>query len=69
MYAASAGGVTSGENPRWASQCIRCGKCEEHCPQHIPIMDTMTEVHKDMEGPLLQGTMKLLRPLLNRKKS
>ncbi|NPV92721.1 MAG: aldo/keto reductase [Firmicutes bacterium] len=27
-----------------ASACVKCGACEEFCPQHIPIMDVLTEV-------------------------
>ncbi len=27
-----------------ASECIRCGKCEEACPQHIAIKDKLEEV-------------------------
>ena len=27
-----------------ASNCIKCGACEEACPQHLPIMQAMDEV-------------------------
>ena len=28
-----------------ASSCKKCGKCEERCPQKIPISEWMPEVH------------------------
>ncbi len=27
-----------------ASDCIRCGKCENACPQHLPIRELLTEI-------------------------
>ena len=29
-----------------ASSCIKCGKCEDACPQHLPIMSIMDEIVK-----------------------
>ena len=30
--------------------CIKCGLCEEHCPQHLPIRDLLEEVKAAIEG-------------------
>lgn len=32
-----------------ASDCIKCGKCESACPQHLPIRDLLQEVAKEFE--------------------
>ncbi len=34
-----------------ASDCIRCGKCETACPQHLPIRDLLADVAKEFEHP------------------
>ena len=33
-----------------ASDCIRCGKCEAICPQHLPIRALLQEVAKEFEA-------------------
>ena len=33
-----------------ASACIRCGKCEKVCPQHLPIRELLKNVAKTFEG-------------------
>lgn len=32
-----------------ASECLQCGQCEEHCPQHIPIIDNLRKVVQTLE--------------------
>lgn len=32
-----------------ASDCIKCGKCEKACPQHLPIRNLLVEVAKEFE--------------------
>lgn len=33
-----------------ASECVKCGKCEEICPQHLPIRELLTEVAGEFES-------------------
>ena len=35
-----------------AGLCVKCGKCEQHCPQHIPIRDMLDKVKRRMENPV-----------------
>ena len=34
------------KEPGFASQCIGCGKCEQHCPQHIDIRNKLKEADR-----------------------
>lgn len=38
-----------------ASRCIKCGKCEKHCPQGLPVRENLQKVSKEMEGPVFQA--------------
>ena len=32
-----------------ASDCVRCGKCEAACPQHLPIRELLEQVAAELE--------------------
>ena len=34
---------------RKASDCVKCGKCEQACPQHLPIRQLLEDVAKEFE--------------------
>ena len=34
------------KQPGFASQCVGCGKCEQHCPQHINIREKLKEADR-----------------------
>jgi predicted aldo/keto reductase-like oxidoreductase len=40
-------------NRAYAGLCRRCGRCEQICPQHLPIPDLLAEVSREMEGRTL----------------
>ncbi|MDO4296684.1 MAG: aldo/keto reductase [bacterium] len=37
------------EESAWAKNCVRCGKCETVCPQHLSIRKDLARVTADME--------------------
>ena len=43
-----------------AYNCIGCGKCEAHCPQHIPIRQELKNVAKSLEGPIYKTARKVV---------
>ena len=36
---------------RCASDCLKCGKCEKICPQHLPIRKLLEEIAKEFDKP------------------
>lgn len=41
--------VHTGGGKSKASECIKCGKCEQACPQHLHIRDLLEDVAKEFE--------------------
>jgi hypothetical protein len=51
-----------------ASGCIACGKCEEQCPQGIPIAKELVRVKRRMRSFILKPAAALVRKILKIKK-
>lgn len=32
-----------------ASHCVRCGKCEAACPQHLPIRNALAQLQQELD--------------------
>ena len=43
-----------------AGNCVECGKCEQHCPQHIEIRQELKHARKQLEGPLYKVGRKIV---------
>ena len=43
-----------------ASLCKKCGKCEAHCPQGIPIREELTKVKRRFESPVFKAAARLV---------
>jgi predicted aldo/keto reductase-like oxidoreductase len=51
-----------------AHKCVKCGKCEKQCPQHIAVVKEMEAVQKHMEPFWLRGALRLYMALSGGKK-
>lgn len=56
------------KDPAFASQCIECGKCEQHCPQSIPIRQKLKEADKALRPLPFKIGINVARKYMFRKK-
>ena len=49
------------KNSTAASNCVKCGKCEKHCPQNIPIREKLQEACGVLENPAYRVAAKVAR--------
>ncbi|MDR0550907.1 MAG: aldo/keto reductase [Spirochaetaceae bacterium] len=47
--------------PHGASNCIKCGKCEPHCPQNIPIRAELERVKKRLEPFYFRAAIRAIK--------
>jgi len=44
-----------------ASNCVECGLCEKHCPQHIAIREELKNARKVLENPVYKIGAKVVK--------
>ncbi len=55
------------KEPAFPDQCKNCGKCENHCPQHLPIREKLKEADRELMPLPYKVGIKAARKVLMRK--
>ena len=63
-----AGVSTVDGKAHWTNACIDCGKCEEKCPQGVPVRKTFLKVQKVLETPGIKAMAAIGRVVMGEKK-
>jgi predicted aldo/keto reductase-like oxidoreductase len=56
------------KDPGFASQCVGCGKCEAHCPQHIDIIEELKKADRTLRPLYLRPAMSLAGKFVTRRR-
>lgn len=54
--------------PGFAAACVGCGKCEKHCPQHLPIREKLKEADKALRPFPYNTVIGVTRAYMRKKK-
>jgi predicted aldo/keto reductase-like oxidoreductase len=53
-------GLTNPDGSSSPSKCVKCGKCEKACPQHIEIRKSLEDVRRHMEPLWLRAALRVV---------